>query len=69
MADRPGEDDRLETARVRFVYGFGIGILVFVAASVTGFDSHIDIGVFGTLVGGFLALLGLGSVIRIVSGK
>lgn len=62
--------DPLEIARVRAVYVFLVLIAALTAASlVPQLQLHLDLGVFGTLVGALLALLGLGAVIRLVVGK
>lgn len=65
-----GDSSPLEVARVRAVYVF-MGLITFlVITTATGLTPHIDVAFFGTLVGALIALLGLGSVVRlVVSGR
>lgn len=61
--------DPLERARVRAIYAV-LGLIVVLAlASISGFASHLDLGVFATLMGGLVSLLGLGAVIRLVGPR
>ena len=59
-------NDPLASARIRAVYVILAAILFLVVYAQIVPDSSIDLGVFGMLVGALLALLGLGSVIRII---
>lgn len=58
----------LDTARIRAIY---VVLVLIVAYSVTDLVSSgsIDLGVFATLMGGLLGLLGLGAVVRFVGMK
>lgn len=59
--------DPLERARIRAIYLFLILIAALTVASlIPQLQLHLDLGVFGTLVGALLALLGLGAVIKLV---
>lgn len=61
--------DPLERARIRAIYAV-LGLIVVLAlASVSGFAPHLDLGVFATLMGGLVSLLGLGAVIRLVGPR
>lgn len=59
--------DALETARVRAIYTvLGLIIVLAVVSIIPQAQVHIDLGVFATLMGGLVSLLGLGAVIRLV---
>ena len=55
----------LDRAGIVAAYVFLGLIVALIAGSLTGLTMGVDLGVFGTLVGGLLALLGRGAVIRL----
>jgi hypothetical protein len=57
----------LERARVVATYAFTVLVVIGALVDFAGFP--IDLGVYGMLVGGLLACLGLGSVIRLVVSR
>lgn len=65
MAD-PAKDDPLERARIRAIYVVLALIVADVTVSMTGIAPKLDLGVFATLMGGEISLLGLGAVIKLV---
>ncbi len=58
-----------KTARIRAIYAVLALIVLSSLGAITGLASHLDLGWFATLMGGLLALLGLGAVIRFVGSK
>lgn len=59
--------DPLERARIRAIYAVLVLIVMLTVASlIPQLQVHIDLGVFATLMGGLVSLLGLGAVIRLV---
>jgi hypothetical protein len=57
--------DGLERTRVLAARVF-LGLIVsLIVASTVGLTRNVDLGVFGTLVGGELALLGAGVVVKL----
>ena len=68
MAELKPDGNGLERARIRAIY------LVLAMIAAGGFGSFaglvsLDLGVFATLMGGLLALLGLGSVVKLIGTK
>ena len=59
--------DRLDTLRLRA--GYAILALIVILAVYDTVRPGIDLGVFATLMGGLLALLGLGAVIKFTGGR
>ena len=64
---QPTAQDRLDTLRLRA--GYAILVLIVILAAYDTLRPGIDLGVFATLMGGLLALLGLGAVIKFTGGK
>ena len=61
--------DPLERARIRAIYVVLILIAILAVLDAVGLAPHLDLGVFATLMGGLISLLGLGAVVRLVGGK
>ena len=56
----------LDRVRVAAAWAF-LGLLVVLALStLTGLTPNVDLGVFGTLMGGFLAVIGAGVVVKLL---
>ncbi len=68
MSDEPHPIESLERARVRAIYAV-LGLIVVLAIGSSFDVADLDLGVFATLMGGLVSLLGLGAVIRLVGPK
>ena len=66
--EKPATPDPLEIARLRATY---VVLFLIVALSILAVlvPERLDLGVFATLMGGLLGLLGLGAIVRFTSTK
>lgn len=67
-AEEDRRADALDVARVRAVYAV-LGLIIVFAGVDIATPANMDLGVFATLMGGLLGLLGLGAVVRFVGMK
>ncbi len=61
-------DDRLDRLAVAAGVVFVALIVLLVVGAASRLTPNIDLGVFGTLMGGLLAILGRGAVVRLFGG-
>lgn len=68
VSDEPHPLDSLDRARIRAIYAV-LAVIVLLALGGAFNVAHLDLGIFATLMGGLVSLLGLGAVIRLVGPK
>ena len=64
----PPAPNGLETLRIRGGYAFLVALMVISGGTLTDLIPDVDPGVFLTLMGGYLATVGAGSVVKLIGG-